>query len=258
MKYALIRKNERDYYPSVVFASAPREVLKGDRDSSVNFYLVFDESGKKLVWREELDWDNFSTQLEGVNYWLQKKMFIDAYAEKVPEEPSWEVSLSEFLNGLDFLWKYLMNEPHQTIEELSNAIDKMPEELFTKCKEIAEKYPYPEYIKLPSKNENLTVATLNFSKAVIRSVEAEKDTVKVLLTGMYDCDMELIFRGNAFASKSALAKDQKPWRNGRFLVDNGVTYLVNNISYWSAEQFAKTAKFFRGDECFVKIIPFQR
>lgn len=201
-----LRKNERDFYPSVVFAVAPREVLKGDRDSFVNFYLVFDESEKKLVWREELEWDNYSTQLEGVNYWLRRKMIIAAYAEKDPAEPTWKVSLPQLVYGHvsifsaeDFLWEYLINKPGQTIEELFNAIDKMPEDLFEKCKEIAEKYPYPEYVKLPAENENLTVATLNFSKAVIRSVESEKDTVKVLLTGMYDCDMELIFRGNVFA-----------------------------------------------------------
>lgn len=238
--YAIIRDGQGGYYTSTVFgyycplSSNNRRKRHLERIYN-QFFVVLSEDKKRLVKKEVFS---------------KRKNCLDPLVLIVDEEHTgWIVDQEgygclDFLTGIDF--------------ESGQVVCELEPELLKRCIEMDSAYVYQEYQEVRTEAElrNLFCAAGGFHDAFLERCQQDGDQIYVLFGGIWGCQVELWFEGDAACSVEArnpLTHDPN-WFTATLVKENGFYYLIDDESA-DANQLDRYDCWFKARKLRYHVIP---
>lgn len=236
--YAIVRNADGTYYTSTVFGYFCKVTATDDYEQYLEsihnqFYLVLNEKKDCLVKKYVFPKES--------KYLDPKILIVDA------DQRDWV--LDEANHGcVDFL--------HEV--DAYSAELKLDSSMLKRCIAIDAAQDYQEIVEVNDDSgiENLLWAAGGFHDAYIKKCERNRDVVRVLLDGIWGCQIELWFEGNPdFCIDSRDPEyDDPTWYGATVLRANGVFYLVDDEDM-KVEDITDKYCWFRGNHLKYHVIP---
>ncbi len=239
--FAIIRKGNGQYYTSLVFgyysvSSSIEDDYQKYLDSIYNrFYIVLDESKKKLIKQTVFDRNN---------KYLQPLILIVDHTTD-----DWNIDEND--NGCV---NYLDNSTLLTSVEESS----ISSEMISRCVLEDSKIVYQEYqtVKTQKELENLDWASGGFHDAYIKEFKEESDSLYVLFDGTWGCQIELWFEGNvSYSTESRNPDEYDPYWSDSTLIRNNGYFILVDCENMTEEEIGEGYCWFKGNKLKYHIIP---
>ncbi len=236
--YAIVKNGDGTYYTSAVFGEFCRitaEDDKGKYHERVHnwFYVVLDREKKKLVKKYVYPAEN--------KYLDPRVLVTDC------DKSGWVLDekgygCSDFLAGTDFY----ADEP------------KLTPLMLKRCIEEDAAYTYKEVVDVESDTDlkNLDCAAGGFHDAYVEKAEKNGDSVYVLFGGVWGCEVEMFFDGDAdFCIDARSGEHDDPyWFDSTLFRDGEYIYLADAEKLKPGD-ITNNYCWFRGKHLKYRIIP---